>query len=138
MGRTPLKVAMIGTGGIAKTHMPGWAASPHAEVVAACDVFEPAVTKFGADWKIDKLTTSPKDVINDPDSARHFKMILGRQFEDIEQKVDETLYNQKMQPALREYLTTLRKESFITIAPGFVDTGAAKGGGLDFPKDEEE
>ena len=59
-------------------------------------------------------------------------------FEDIEQKVDETLYNQKMQPALREYLTTLRKESFITIAPGFVDTGAAKGGGLDFPKDEEE
>jgi peptidyl-prolyl cis-trans isomerase SurA len=59
-------------------------------------------------------------------------------FEDVEQKVDETLYNQKMQPALREYLTTLRKESFITIAPGFVDTGAAKGGGLDFPKDVEE
>ena len=56
-------------------------------------------------------------------------------FEDVEQKVDETLYNEKMQPALREYLTTLRKESYITIAPGFVDTGAAKGGGLEFPKD---
>jgi peptidyl-prolyl cis-trans isomerase SurA len=59
-------------------------------------------------------------------------------FEDIEQKVDETLYNEKMQPALRQYLTTLRKESFITIAPGFVDSGAAKGGGLEFAKDAEE
>ncbi|MGE5325630.1 MAG: peptidylprolyl isomerase [Deltaproteobacteria bacterium] len=59
-------------------------------------------------------------------------------FEDVEQKVDETLYNQKMQPALRDYLTTLRRQSFITIAPGFVDSGAAKGGGLDFPKDEAE
>jgi peptidyl-prolyl cis-trans isomerase SurA len=59
-------------------------------------------------------------------------------FEDVEQKVDETLYNQRMQPALRDYLTTLRRESFITIATGFVDTGAAKGGGLEFAKDEEE
>ena len=59
-------------------------------------------------------------------------------FEDVEQKVDETLYNQKMNPALRVYLTTLRRESFITIAPGFVDSGAAKGGGLEFAKDDEE
>jgi predicted dehydrogenase len=63
----PLKVAMIGTGGIAKTHMPGWAASPHTEVIAACDIYEPAVTKFGADWKIDRLTTNARDIINDPD-----------------------------------------------------------------------
>jgi peptidyl-prolyl cis-trans isomerase SurA len=59
-------------------------------------------------------------------------------FVDVEQKVDETLYNQKMQPALREYLTTLRKESYITLSPGFVDTGAAPGGGLEFAKDTEE
>ncbi len=59
-------------------------------------------------------------------------------FEDVEQRVDETLYNQKMQPALRVYLTTLRRESFITLAPGFVDTGAVKGGGLEFPKDDQE
>jgi peptidyl-prolyl cis-trans isomerase SurA len=59
-------------------------------------------------------------------------------FVDVEQKVDETLYNQKMQPALREYLTTLRKQSFITLAPGYVDTGAAPGGGLEFAKDAEE
>ncbi len=33
-----LKVGVIGVGGIAKTHMPGWNASPFAEVVAAADI----------------------------------------------------------------------------------------------------
>jgi peptidyl-prolyl cis-trans isomerase SurA len=44
-------------------------------------------------------------------------------FEEVEQRVDETLYNQKMEPRLREYLTQLRKESYIYRAPGYVDTG---------------
>ena len=35
-----LKVGVIGVGGIARSHMPGWAASPHAEVVAGCDLDE--------------------------------------------------------------------------------------------------
>ena len=35
-----LKVAVIGVGGIARTHMPGWAASEHAEVVAGSDINE--------------------------------------------------------------------------------------------------
>ncbi len=47
-------------------------------------------------------------------------------FEEVEQRVDEYLYNQKMQPALRKYLTTLRKESFIFLAPGLVDSGAER------------
>jgi peptidyl-prolyl cis-trans isomerase SurA len=59
-------------------------------------------------------------------------------FVDVEQKIDEILYNQKMQPALRDYLTTLRRQSYITIAPGYEDAGAAKGGGLEFAKDAEE
>jgi peptidyl-prolyl cis-trans isomerase SurA len=45
-------------------------------------------------------------------------------FDDVEQRIDEFLYNQKMQPALRDYLTQLREQSYIRIAPGFVDTGA--------------
>lgn len=45
-------------------------------------------------------------------------------FDDVEQRIDEYLYNQKMQPALRQYLTKLREQSYIRIAPGFVDTGA--------------
>ncbi len=45
-------------------------------------------------------------------------------FDDVEQRIEGMLYNQKMQPALRAYLTKLREESFIRIAPGFNDTGA--------------
>jgi len=44
-------------------------------------------------------------------------------FEEVEQRVDETLYNQKMEPRLRDYLTQLRKDSWIYRAPGYVDTG---------------
>ncbi len=47
-------------------------------------------------------------------------------FEEIEERVNEVLYNQKMQPALRKYLVTLRKESYIYLAPGYVDAGAER------------
>jgi len=39
--------------------------------------------------------------------------------------INEKIYYQRIQPALRDYLTRLRQESFITIKPGYVDTGAA-------------
>jgi peptidyl-prolyl cis-trans isomerase SurA len=32
---------------------------------------------------------------------------------------------QKLQPALREYLTKLREDAFIDIKPGYVDTAAS-------------
>lgn len=51
-------------------------------------------------------------------------------FEEVEQQVDNALYEQKMQPALRDYLTTLRKESYIYLAPGFVDAGAPSPGSM--------
>jgi peptidyl-prolyl cis-trans isomerase SurA len=44
-------------------------------------------------------------------------------FEEVEQRVNEALYDQRMQPGLREYLTRLRRESYIYRAPGYVDTG---------------
>jgi peptidyl-prolyl cis-trans isomerase SurA len=44
-------------------------------------------------------------------------------FEEVEQRVNEVLYDQKMQPDLREYMLRLRKESYIYKAPGYVDTG---------------
>lgn len=49
-------------------------------------------------------------------------------YEEVRQQVKEALYQQKMQPALRTYLTTLRKESYIYLAPGFVDAGAVNPG----------
>jgi peptidyl-prolyl cis-trans isomerase SurA len=47
-------------------------------------------------------------------------------YEDVEQKISELLYNQQMAPALREYLRTLRKESYIKLASGYIDTGAER------------
>lgn len=54
-------------------------------------------------------------------------------FDEVEQRVDEYLYNQKMQPALRKYLTNLRKESFIFLAPGFIDSGAERPSEAELP-----
>ena len=45
-------------------------------------------------------------------------------FEEVETRVQETLYSQRMEPKMREYLTQLRKDSYIFLAPGYVDTGA--------------
>lgn len=44
---------------------------------------------------------------------------------NVEQQVQEAIYMQQMQPALRSYLTKLREEAYIDIKPGFVDTGAS-------------
>ena len=45
-------------------------------------------------------------------------------FEEVEPRVNEVLYGQRMEPKMREYMTQLRKESYIFLAPGYVDTGA--------------
>ena len=44
---------------------------------------------------------------------------------DVEPQVQEAMYMEQLQPALRAYLTKLREEAFIDIAPGFVDSGAS-------------
>ncbi|HET7209117.1 MAG TPA: peptidylprolyl isomerase [Terriglobales bacterium] len=44
---------------------------------------------------------------------------------EIEPKVQEAIYMQKLDPSLRTYLTKLREEAFIVVKPGYVDTGAS-------------
>jgi len=44
---------------------------------------------------------------------------------DVENQIQEQIYVQKMQPALRDYLTKLREEAYIDIKPGYLDTGAS-------------
>ncbi len=44
---------------------------------------------------------------------------------DVEPKIQDALYYQKLQPALRAYLTKLREEAYIDVKPGFADTGAS-------------
>jgi peptidyl-prolyl cis-trans isomerase SurA len=46
---------------------------------------------------------------------------------DVQDEIREKLYEPKMEPKIREYLTGLRKTAFLEIKPGFVDSGAAKG-----------
>ena len=44
---------------------------------------------------------------------------------DVEPKIQDALYYQKLQPALRAYLTKLREEAYIEIKEGYVDSGAS-------------
>ena len=46
-------------------------------------------------------------------------------FSEIEPRIQEAVYMQRLQPALREYLKKLREDAFIDIKPGYVDTGAS-------------
>jgi peptidyl-prolyl cis-trans isomerase SurA len=42
-------------------------------------------------------------------------------FDKVENEIQEHLYQQKMEPALREYLKTLREQSYVVIKPGYLD-----------------
>ena len=44
---------------------------------------------------------------------------------DVLPRLQDALYYQKLQPALRVYLTKLREEAYIDIKAGFIDTGAS-------------
>ena len=44
---------------------------------------------------------------------------------DVLPRLQDALYYQKLQPALRAYLTKLREEAYIDIKAGFIDTGAS-------------
>ena len=44
---------------------------------------------------------------------------------DVEPQIQDAMYMQAMQPALRAYLTKLREDAYIDIHSGFVDTGAS-------------
>jgi predicted dehydrogenase len=64
---TTLKVGVIGVGGIARTHMPGWEASLHAEVVAGSDVSTEVLETWGQLHHVSRLSTNPDDLFSDPD-----------------------------------------------------------------------
>jgi peptidyl-prolyl cis-trans isomerase SurA len=46
-------------------------------------------------------------------------------YNDIEPRLQEAVYMQRLQPALREYLKKLREDAFIDIKQGYLDTGAS-------------
>jgi peptidyl-prolyl cis-trans isomerase SurA len=44
---------------------------------------------------------------------------------EAEPRIQDALYMQKLQPALRAYLTTLREQAYIDYKTGYIDTGAS-------------
>jgi predicted dehydrogenase len=60
-----LKVGLIGTGGIVRgAHLnPGWLAVPGVEIVAACDIHEESARKLAADFKIPKVFTDFRELL---------------------------------------------------------------------------
>jgi len=62
-----LKVGVVGVGGIAKSHMPGWAASEIAEVVAGTDMAEPILAAWGEQHGVSNLYADASDMLADPD-----------------------------------------------------------------------
>ncbi|HEY3930454.1 MAG TPA: peptidylprolyl isomerase [Candidatus Koribacter sp.] len=47
------------------------------------------------------------------------------QLSAVEPKIQEAVYMDKLEPALRAYLTKLREEAYIDIKPGYIDTAAS-------------
>ena len=60
-----LKVGIVGVGGIARTHVPGWQASEHAELVAGSDISEEVLKAWGEQHGIEKLYANPEDLFAD-------------------------------------------------------------------------
>ncbi|MBS1852269.1 MAG: peptidylprolyl isomerase [Acidobacteria bacterium] len=46
-------------------------------------------------------------------------------FSEVEPRIQDALYMQKVQPALRAYMMKLREDAYITLAQGYSDTGAS-------------
>jgi peptidyl-prolyl cis-trans isomerase SurA len=46
-------------------------------------------------------------------------------FDSVREQIQEQLYSQRVQPALRQYLTKLREQAYIDIKPGYADSGAS-------------
>jgi peptidyl-prolyl cis-trans isomerase SurA len=46
-------------------------------------------------------------------------------YKDVQAQVEDAFFASRMEPAIRDYLTTMREQAFIDIKPGYVDTGAS-------------
>lgn len=62
-----LNVGVIGVGGIANTHFPGWEKSPHTQVVALADVNADTLKRIGEAQKVTRLFNDPLKLIAEKD-----------------------------------------------------------------------
>ena len=73
-----LKVAIVGIGGIAHSHIPGWNASDDADLVAAADIREDVLKDCGEKHGVSKLVTDPAELFADP-GHRHRRRLHAQQ-----------------------------------------------------------
>ena len=52
---------------------------------------------------------------------------------EVEDRIREAIYSQKLEPAARAYLSKLREQAYIDVKPGYTDTGAVAGQGTNKP-----
>ena len=62
-----LGVGVVGVGGIAHTHYPGWQKSPHTEIVALSDINESLLNKAGDSLGVGRRYLKFEDLLADPD-----------------------------------------------------------------------
>ena len=67
MAKKKLQVGIIGVGGIARTHIPGWEASEYAELAAGSDVNGDVLKAWGEQHGVKKLYADPEDLFADPE-----------------------------------------------------------------------
>ena len=62
-----LKVGVIGVGGIARAHFPGWQAGPHAEIAALADASPTILQRVGDELGVSRRYQDARDLMDDPD-----------------------------------------------------------------------
>ena len=84
----------------------------------------------------DVVFTQKKGYVTDPIKVSQGFVILRvddryeegqASFEDVREQVNEIVARPLMEPKVREFLTQLRKDAFLQIKDGYVDSGAAPG-----------
>jgi parvulin-like peptidyl-prolyl isomerase len=84
----------------------------------------------------DTVWNQPKGYITDPIQTPNGFLILRveehqkagqAELSEVENEVMDKLFQPRMEPAVREYLTKLRVEAFLQIKAGYIDSGAAPG-----------
>jgi len=80
--------------------------------------------------------THPRVSVTDPISAGNGFLILKvddhqkaglAEFEEVQNEITGKLFQPRMQPELRKFLTQLREGAFLEIKPGYEDSGAVPG-----------
>ncbi len=80
--------------------------------------------------------TQPRGYVTDPINAGNGFLILKvddhqkaglAEFEEVQNEITGKLFQPRMQPELRKFLTQLRQDAFLEIKPGYEDTGAVPG-----------